>query len=120
MVVSDDFVQALRLFNLEPIDKYLCNLDDYERYLLTIASIDLHIKCPISLRNYALLKDEVEEYFHLLETEKTKNPILAKLVKDTDDSIISITNLVDNKGDFIRILRKDEVREYKLSKILDK
>lgn len=122
IVVSNEFVDIYKKFNVsEQVDK-MNKLTNRELYLLLILCVDLHSEDdPVCLNNYKPFTAQIIEINDVQDDKEAKSQTLKDLIEETNDRYIDIDILVDSKGDVLpQPLEKSEVREAKIGNILDK
>jgi hypothetical protein len=120
IVVSDEFVNIYKNFNiLSQVDE-MNKLDKRELYLLLTFSLDKHSdEDPVVVFNFKEFEDKVMEIYGIMNDEGTSNVHLMKLIEETGDRYIETDNIVDKNGNNLREpLNKVEVREEKINKII--
>ncbi len=118
VVVSEDFVNIYRHFNVyDQIDK-VNKLSEREKYLLLMACIDLHSEDdPVVTHNLSGFKPELEELDNMLADSKYVSDNITELINETGD-YIETDNIVDSTGKKLPDpFSKDEVRDLKISLI---
>jgi len=97
--VSKEFVKCYEYFNVCNVIENIKKLDKRELYLLLVLCVDKHDDSnQIVIDNFKEFKTEVTEILDLQESEKTDNPILEGLMKETGENTIEIDNIVCSKG----------------------
>lgn len=114
--ISEDFKKAYKNFNVFNVSKDISNISKKELYLLLICCFDNHDSDDsMVLENYSNYELEIEEILDLQDNKKTSNSFLLELILDTQSNTID-THMIE----LPKIYTKEEVRELKLNKILDK
>jgi len=116
LIVSDEFIEIYRNFNVcDQIDK-VKKLSDKERYLLIILCLDKHDEAnPIVLYNFKPFKDEIKEIYEVQDNKETKNNILLDLISESNHKHIESDCIVDTNGDKVPDpFDKNEVRDKKI------
>lgn len=116
ITVSENFKNAYKNFNVFNVAEKISNLSKKELYLLLICCIDNHDSDDSTvMENYSNYEVEIAEILDLQDSKKTLNNFLLELIFDTE-SITIDSHVVK----LPKIYTKEEVRELKLNKILDK
>lgn len=116
LIVSDEFIEIYRNFNVcDQIDK-VKKLSDKERYLLIILCLDKHDETnPIVLYNFKPFKDEIKEIYEVQDNKETKNNILLDLISESNHKHIESDCIVDTNGNKVPDpFDKNEVRDKKI------
>jgi hypothetical protein len=116
LIVSDEFLEIYRNFNVYDQSKQINKLSDRERYLLIILCLDKHDdENPIVLYNFKPLKEEIEEIYQVQDNKETTNQILLDLIKETDHKHIESDYIRDKDGNKVPDpFDKNEVRDKKI------
>lgn len=116
IVLSNEFISAYKNFNVFNVSNEISNLPKKELYLLLICCFDHHDSDDSTVaENYSKYEIEITEILNLQDNKKTSNEFLLELITETDSPTIET-----HKIDLPKIYTKNEVRELKLTKILDK
>lgn len=116
IILSKTFIDVYQNFNVFNVSNEISNLSKKELYLLLICCFDHHDSDdPTVVENYSNYEFEVTEILNLQENKTTLNEFLLELISDTDSSTIETYKI-----ELPKIFSKNEVRELKLTKILDK
>jgi hypothetical protein len=119
IVVSDQFFEIYKNFNVTTqVEEMMC-LDKHELYLLLTLCLDKHDDNNVCvLNNFKAFKDEIKEILDLQEDKEVTNQYLLDLTKSTDDSYIETDNIVNSSGDKIPDpYTLQEVRDIKIDLI---
>jgi hypothetical protein len=121
VIVSDQFIDIYKNFNVYNQVERVRNLSSRERYLLIMLCLDKHDNDDnIFLNNIIpFLDNEVSEIYKVINNTKTKDKDLLDLIKETGYQYIETDNIIDSKGNTIREpLNKYEVRNEKIDLFL--
>jgi hypothetical protein len=141
LVVSDLFIEIYENFNVyNQIDK-MNLLTDRELYLLIALCLDKHAPDPKISEisnvvqynfgyseikentsvNVVNIREKVSEIYNLQDDKEVTNPIIKKLIKESDHKYIETKNIIDKNGNKIRDpFTIDEIRDIKINLIDDK
>ncbi len=120
IIVSNEFVDIFRNFNVVDKIEEMKLLSKRELYLLLTVCFDKHVTDPNSqiedqptvIHNFLEFKDYIMEINDLFENNKTDNPILIEL---SEGGYIETDNIVDENGnDLPTPLTKEEIRELRI------
>ena len=116
LIVSDDFIEIYRNFNVCTQIEKVNELSDRERYLLLILCLDKHDDDnPIELYNYKPFKEEIKEIYIVQDNQETTNQVLLDLIKETDHKHIESDCIIDTNGNVVPDpFDKNEVRDKKI------
>lgn len=116
LIVSDEFIEIYRNFNVCTQIEKINELSDRERYLLLILCLDKHDDDnPIALYNYKPFKEEIKEIYIIQDNKETTNQVLLDLIKETDHKHIESACIRDSYGNEVPDpFDKDEVRDKKI------
>ena len=121
VVVSEDFVNIYKKFNVISQVENMKSLSDRELYLLLTVCLDKHDdELSIVKYNFQPFKNEVMEIFDIQDDKETTNQVLIKLIDETGSQYIETSDIVgpdDNK--LPEPYTKEEVRDVKISIIGD-
>lgn len=113
--VSQLFLDIFKLLNVSDQKERMKELNPKELYFLLICCMDYHDEEDSQvIDNLSDFETEIKEILQFQETEKTNNPYLLELVKDTEDAYITTAN-----SDLPHIYTKEEVRDLKIKGLLD-
>lgn len=119
IVVSDQFFEIYKNFNVTTqVEEMMC-LDKHELYLLLTLCLDKHDNNDVCVLNkFKAFKNEIKEILDLQEDKEVTNQYLLDLTKSTDDSYIETDNIVNSNGDKIPDpYTLQEVRDIKIDLI---
>lgn len=116
IVVSDEFFEIYKNFNVKTQVEEMKALDKEELYLLLTLCLDKHDDTnALALSNFRAFADEIKEILDLQEDREVKNQYLLDLAKRTEDSYIETDNIVNSKGEKIpEPYTLQEVRDIKI------
>ena len=121
VVVSEDFVNIYKNFNVINQVENIKSLSDRELYLLLTVCLDKHDDELSTVKyNFQPFKNEVMEIFDIQDDKETTNQVLLKLIDETGSHYIETSDIVgpdDNK--LPDPYTKEEVRDVKISIIGD-
>lgn len=119
IVVSDEFFEIYKNFNVTTQVEEMKALDKEELYLLLTLCLDKHDETnAFALSNFRAFADEIREILDLQEDKEVKNQYLLDLAKRTEDSYIETDNIVNSKGEKIsEPYTLQEVRDIKIGLI---
>jgi hypothetical protein len=119
IVVSEQFFEIYKNFNVKTqVEEMMC-LDKHELYLLLTLCLDKHDDNNVCvLNNFKAFKDEIKEILDLQEDKEVTNQYLLDLTKSTDDFYIETDNIVNSSGDKVPDpYTLQEVRDIKIDLI---
>lgn len=121
VVVSDDFLDIYKNFNVVSQVEKMKQLPKKELYLLLTLCLDKFSNEDVVVRHNILpFKDECLELFELQDDKETTNTELLELVKETGDKYIETDYVIDSKGEKMPDpLGKEDVRDAKINIIND-
>lgn len=113
-IVSNEFVDIFRNFNVVDKIEEMKLLSKRELYLLLTVCFDKHDEDqPTVIYNFLEFKDYIMEINDLFENNKTDNPILIEL---SESGYIETDNIVDEMGNVLPTpLTKEEVRDVRIN-----
>lgn len=113
-IVSNEFVDIFRNFNVVDKIEEMKLLSKRELYLLLTVCLDKHDEDqPTVIHNFLEFKDYIIEINDLFENNKTDNPILIEL---SEGGYIETDNIVDEMGnDLPTPLTKEEIRDVRIN-----
>lgn len=116
LIVSDEFIEIYKNFNVCTQIEKINELSDRERYLLLILCLDKHDDDnPIALYNYKPFKEEIKEIYIIQDNKETTNQVLLDLIKETEHKHIESDCIRDTNGNEVPDpFDKDEVRDKKI------
>ena len=114
IIVSNEFVDIFRNFNVVDKIEEMKLLSKRELYLLLTVCFDKHDEDqPTVIHNFLEFKDYIMEINDLFENNKTDNPILIEL---SEGGYIETDNIVDEMGnDLPTPLTKEEIRDVRIN-----
>lgn len=108
MIVSDDFITAFKLFNLNDVSCIIDRLSETERYLLLLKCLDEHdVTESIVSLNYKNYISEMSDIYQYTKEKKVSKSLINALDIDT-------RYLRSKDGTLVKKLSKSEIREHKL------
>jgi hypothetical protein len=116
LIVSDEFLEIYRNFNVYDQIEQINKLSDRDRYLLLILCVDKHDdENPIVLYNFKPFKEEIKEIYEVQDNKETTNQVLLDLIKETDHKHIESDYIRDKDGNQVPDpFDKNEVRDKKI------
>ena len=120
LVVSEDFVNIYKNFNVVNKVEEMKSLSKKELYLLLTVCLDKHDdEQPTVVYNFQPFREQVMELFEIQDDKETLNPVLEELIKESGDKYIETDNIVDVDGNKLPDpLTKEEVRDAKINIII--
>jgi hypothetical protein len=117
LVVSEDFVNIYKNFNVVNKVEEMKSLSKKELYLLLTVCLDKHDdEQPTVVYNFQPFREQVMELFDIQDDKETLNPVLEELIKESGDKYIETDNIVDVDGNKLPDpLTKEEVRDAKIN-----
>ena len=117
LVVSEDFVNIYKNFNVVNKVEEMKSLSKKELYLLLTVCLDKHDdEQPTVVYNFQPFREQVMELFDIQDDKETLNPVLEELIKESGDKYIETDNIVDELGNKLPDpLTKEEVRDAKIN-----
>lgn len=114
IIVSNEFVDIFRNFNVVDKIEEIKLLSKRELYLLLTVCFDKHDEDqPTVIHNFLEFKDYIMEINDLFENNKTDNPILIEL---SEGGYIETDNIVDENGNGLPTpLTKEEIRDVRIN-----
>ena len=114
IIVSNEFVDIFRNFNVVDKIEEMKLLSKRELYLLLTVCFDKHDEDqPTVIHNFLEFKDYIMEINDLFENNKTDNPILIEL---SEGGYIETDNIVDENGNGLPTpLTKEEIRDVRIN-----
>jgi hypothetical protein len=121
VVVSEDFVNIYKNFNVINQVENIKSLSDRELYLLLTVCLDKHDDELSTVKyNFQPFKNEVMEIFDIQDDKETANQVLLKLIDETGSQYIETSDIVGpNDEKLPDPYTKEEVRDVKISLIND-
>jgi hypothetical protein len=116
LIVSDEFLEIYRNFNVYDQTEQINKLSERDRYLLIILCLDKHDdENPIVLYNFKPFKEEIKEIYLVQDNKETTNQVLLDLIKETDHKHIESDYIRDKDGNVVPDpFDKNEVRDKKI------
>lgn len=116
LIVSDEFLDIYRNFNVCDQIENIKQLTERERYLLLILCLDKHDDENVITRyNFKPFREEIKEIYVIQDNQKTKNQVLLDLIKETNHKNIESDYIRDKDGNEVpEPFNKDEVRDKKI------
>ena len=117
LVVSDEFFEIFKNFNVVTQVEEMKNLSKRELYLLLTVCLDkFSDEDPVVNFNFQPFKEEVMEIFDVQDDKDSTNQTLLDLISESGDKYIETDYIVDNKGEKLpETLTKEEVRDAKIN-----
>ena len=121
IIVSNEFVDIFRNFNVVDKIEEMKLLSKRELYLLLTVCFDKHVTDPNSqiedqptvVHNFLEFKDYIMEINDLFENNKADNPILIEL---SEGGYIETDNIVDEMGNGLPMpYTKEEIRDVRIN-----
>ena len=114
IIVSNEFVDIFRNFNVVDKIEEMKLLSKRELYLLLTVCFDKHDEDqPTVIHNFLEFKDYIMEINDLFENNKTDNPILIEL---SEGGYIETDNIVDENGNGLPMpYTKEEIRDVRIN-----
>ena len=121
VVVSEDFVNIYKNFNVINQVENMKTLTERELYLLLTVCLDKHDdELPVVKYNFQPFKDQVMEIFDIQDDKETTNKILQCLIDETGSQYIETSDIVNSKDEKLpEPYTKEEIRDVKISLIGD-
>jgi hypothetical protein len=116
LIVSDEFLEIYRNFNVYDQTEQINKLSDRERFLLLILCVDKHDdENPIVLYNFKPFKEEIKKIYEVQDNKETTNQVLLDLIKETDHKHVESDYIRDKDGNKVPDpFDKNEVRDKKI------
>lgn len=117
LVVSDEFFEIFKNFNVVSQVDEMKKLSKKELYLLLTVCLDkFSDEDPVVNFNFQPFKEEVMEIFDVQDDKDSTNQTLLDLISESGDKYIETDYIVDNKGEKLpEPLTKEEVRDAKIN-----
>jgi hypothetical protein len=121
VVVSEEFVNIYKFFNVINQVENMKSLSDRELYLLLTVCLDKHDdELSIVKYNFQPFKDQVMEIFDIQDDKQTTNTILLSLIDETGSQYIETSDIFGpDDSKLPEPYTKEEVRDVKISIIGD-
>lgn len=122
IVVSNEFVDIYRNFNVGNQVHKMKSLTKRELYLLLTLNLDKHSdENPTVNSNFKDFKEQCLEIFDVQDEKTTENQTLLDLIKESGDQYIETDNIVDSNGDKLPDpYTKEEIRDIRIGIIENK
>ncbi len=121
VVVSGDFVNIYKNFNVINQVENIKTLSDRELYLLLTVCLDKHDdELPVVKYNFQPFKGQVLEIFDIQDDKETTNNVLLSLIDETGSQYIETSDIVGPGN--VKLpdpYTKEEIRDVKISLIGD-
>ena len=119
LVVSNNFVEIFKHFNVSDKTKEMRELSKRELYLLLTVCLDKHDdELPIVNYNFLPFRDEVMEINDVQDDKEITNQVILDLIKESDDKYIETDYIVDEMGNKLPDpFTKEEIRDLKIEMI---
>ncbi len=121
VVVSGDFVNIYKNFNVINQVENIKTLSDRELYLLLTVCLDKHDdELSVVKYNFQPFKDQVMEIFDIQDDKETTNKVLLSLIDETGSQYIETSDIVGPGN--VKLpdpYTKEEIRDVKISLIGD-
>ena len=117
LVVSDEFFEIFKNFNVVTQVEEMKKLSKRELYLLLTVCLDkFSDEDPVVNFNFQPFKEQVMEIFDVQDDKDSTNQTLLDLISESGDKYIETDYIVDNKGEKLpEPLTKEEVRDAKIN-----
>jgi hypothetical protein len=111
---SEEVRNIYKMFNVTDQREKMKKLPKKDLYYLLLCCMDNHDEDQMTvIQNYSEFNTEIDDILYLQENDKTTNPYLMDLVKETGSTWVSVEELE-------KPYTMNEVRELKLNDILEK
>jgi len=116
IVVSNEFVDIYRNFNVGNQVHKMKAITKRELYLLLILCLDKHSdENPTVSSNFTEFKEHLLEIFDVQDEKSTQNQTILDLIEESDNQYIETDNIVDSNGDKLPIpYTKEEIRDIRI------
>ena len=116
IVVSNEFVDIYRNFNVGNQVHKMKALTKRELYLLLTLCLDKHSdENPTVSSNFTDFKEQCLEIFDVQDEKTTHNQTLLDLIEESDNQYIETDNIVDSNGDKLPDpYTKEEIRDIRI------
>ncbi len=117
LIVSDEFFQIFKNFNVVTQVEEMKKLSKKELYLLLTVCLDkFSDEDPVVNFNFQLFEKEVMEIFDIQDDKDATETDLISLIDESGDKYIETDYIVNNNGDKLpNPLTKEEVRDAKIN-----
>lgn len=116
IVVSNEFIDIYRNFNVGNQVHKMKALTKRELYLLLTLCLDKHSdENPTVSSNFTDFKEQCLEIFDVQDEKTTHNQTLLDLIEESDNQYIETDNIVDSNGDKLPDpYTKEEIRDIRI------
>ena len=116
IVVSNEFVDIYRNFNVGNQVYKMNSLTKRELYLLLTLCLDKHSdENPTVSSNFTEFKEHLLEIFDVQDEKSTQNQTILDLIEESDNQYIETDNIVDSNGDKLPDpYTKEEIRDIRI------
>jgi hypothetical protein len=117
LIVSEQFVEIFKNFNVVTQVEEMKNLSKRELYLLLTVCLDkFSDEDPVVNFNFQPFKEEVMAIFDIQDDKDATDTDLVSLIDESGDKYIETDYIIDNNGDKLpEPLTKEEVRDAKIN-----
>lgn len=117
LIVSEQFVEIFKNFNVVTQVENMKQLSKRELYLLLTVCLDkFSDEDPVVNFNFQPFKEEVMEIFNIQDDKDATDTDLISLIDESGDKYIETDYIVNNNGDKLpEPLTKEEVRDAKIN-----
>lgn len=121
LIVSEQFVEIFKKFNVVTQVEEMKKLSKREFYLLLTVCLDkFSDEDPVVNFNFQPFKNEVMEIFDVQDDKDPINPVLIDLIDESGDKYIETDYIIDSRGNKLpEPLTKEQVRDAKINIIND-
>jgi hypothetical protein len=121
LIVSDDFVDIYKHFNVSSQIERMKNLTTRELYLLLIVALDKHSdEDPTVVSNFLEFEDLCMKIYDIQDDKETDDEDFKKLIEETGDKYIDVEVIVTSDGRKLpEPFTREEVRDIKIDNIMD-
>jgi hypothetical protein len=121
LIVSEQFVEIFKKFNVVTQVEEMKKLSKREFYLLLTVCLDkFSDEDPVVNFNFQPFKNEVMEIFDVQDDKDPINPVLIDLIDESGDKYVETDYIIDSKGNKLpEPLTKEQVRDAKINIIND-
>ncbi len=119
VVVSEDFVNIYKNFNVVNQVENMKRLSERELYLLLTVCLDKHDDdLAVVKYNFQPFREQAMEIFDIQDDKKTSNSTLLSLIDETGSEYIETSDIVSESGESLpEPYTKEEIRDVKISLI---
>jgi len=117
LIVSEQFVEIFKNFNVVTQVEEMKQLSKRELYLLLTVCLDkFSDEDPVVNFNFQPFKEEVMEIFDIQDDKDATDTDLVSLIDESGDKYIETDYIINNNGDKLpEPLTKEEVRDAKIN-----